>query len=89
MISARLFRPFQQAEQHNSRKYGGTGLGLSIVRKLTELMDGEVWAKSTLGEGSEFFYAFRSSPMHRRQFHLIQLQTKSLCLQTIKQCERF
>ena len=21
---ARLFRPFQQAEQHNSRKYGGT-----------------------------------------------------------------
>jgi len=51
----RLFRPFQQAEQHNSRKYGGTGLGLSIVRNLAELMGGQVWAKSTLGKGSVFF----------------------------------
>lgn len=59
---ARLFRPFQQAEQHNSRKYGGTGLGLSIVRKLTELMDGEVWAKSTLGEGPEFFVRLPFKP---------------------------
>ena len=59
---ARLFRPFQQAEQHNSRKYGGTGLGLSIVRNLTELMGGEVWAKSTLGEGSEFFVRLPFKP---------------------------
>ena len=62
MILPRLFRPFHQAEQQNSRKYGGTGLGLSIVRNLAELMDGEVWAKSTLGEGSEFFVRLPFAP---------------------------
>ena len=61
---ARLFRPFQQAEQRSNRKYGGTGLGLSIVRDLLELMGGQVTVKSTLAKGSEFFVRlpFRPNP---------------------------
>jgi CheY-like chemotaxis protein len=41
-----IFEPFQQADGSTTRKYGGTGLGLSICKKISELMEGDVWAQS-------------------------------------------
>ncbi len=57
-----LFRPFAQADNSITRKYGGTGLGLHLVRHLTDAMGGNVTVKSEPGIGSEFL-AQISAPM--------------------------
>lgn len=49
-----IFRPFEQADNSVTRKFGGTGLGLTITRKMIELLGGSIEVQSHEGKGTVF-----------------------------------
>jgi signal transduction histidine kinase/DNA-binding response OmpR family regulator len=49
-----IFGEFSQVEEQSNRQFEGTGLGLAITRQLVDLMGGQMWVESELGQGSCF-----------------------------------
>ncbi|MCP4110965.1 MAG: response regulator [Desulfobacteraceae bacterium] len=56
---ATIFESFKQQYGHDAKKFGGTGLGLSISKRLTEIMNGRISVRSTVGVGSAFEITLR------------------------------
>ncbi|MFH6971992.1 tetratricopeptide repeat-containing hybrid sensor histidine kinase/response regulator [Flavobacterium petrolei] len=52
-----VFDSFSQGSIEVNRKYGGTGLGLTIVKKLTQILGGQIELSSIVGQGSTFSFA--------------------------------
>lgn len=58
----RIFRPFEQADNSITRKYGGAGLGLALVAEIAKAMGGSVSVKGEKGKGAAFTLSFRAPP---------------------------
>jgi len=65
---SRIFESFEQAEGSTARKYGGTGLGLAVTKQLVQLHGGKIGVKSTVGEGSRFFFTLLIAEDSTEQF---------------------
>ena len=50
----KAFDYFSQADESATSRYGGSGLGLSVAKQFTELMGGEIRARSEKNHGSVF-----------------------------------
>ncbi|HEX9013183.1 MAG TPA: ATP-binding protein [Anaerolineaceae bacterium] len=57
---SRIFERFYKADR--ARSGGGTGLGLSIARHIIEAHGGKIWAQSSPGAGSTFFFTLPVDP---------------------------
>ena len=55
-----IFDTFWQKDGKATRQYEGTGIGLALVRKLVNLMNGEINLESVVEEGSKFSITYKN-----------------------------
>ncbi|MCB5287045.1 MAG: PAS domain S-box protein [Candidatus Cloacimonetes bacterium] len=51
----KVFDPFKRL--HFPDEFEGNGIGLALTKKIVLHHDGEIWAESTLGQGSTFYFS--------------------------------
>ncbi len=58
----KIYQSFYRVDRGSNRSTSGTGLGLFLAKSIVDAHDGELWARSALGEGTTFFVALPVSP---------------------------
>lgn len=58
----KLFTKFFRVHSEHTGDIPGTGLGLALVRECVRAQGGDVWVKSTVGQGSAFYFSLAISP---------------------------
>lgn len=53
-----LFQKFYRVNNQDTNEISGTGLGLYLTRRLVEILGGQIWVESVLGDGTTFFVRF-------------------------------
>ncbi len=71
-----LFKPFVQADGSYTRRYGGAGLGLVIIRRLVELMGGNISVESFPDQGTTMYVVlpFTTTPTETAPSDTAQVQ---------------
>lgn len=74
----RIFAAFEQVDATTARRFGGSGLGLAITRRLALLMGGDAGVRSTLGQGSCFWFNVRlgKSTLNLQEIAKVQATTQ-------------
>jgi signal transduction histidine kinase len=57
-----IFSNFSKSEKNIAKLYGGLGLGLSISKGNVGLLKGKIWAESSSGKGSVFYFTIPYKP---------------------------
>lgn len=65
---SKLFREFEQLENHLTKQHQGTGLGLYICKNIIESMNGRMWVKSNKGQGSQFYFSIPAQKALEQKF---------------------
>jgi PAS domain S-box-containing protein len=61
----RIFQLFQTLAPRDRNE--STGVGLALVRKIVDMLGGQVWLESTPGAGSTFYFTLPKAPQRARQ----------------------
>jgi signal transduction histidine kinase/CheY-like chemotaxis protein len=73
-----IFEAFSQADGSMARKYGGTGLGLTICTRLVNMMGGNCWVESQIGQGSTFHFTVQLAAQNTTCVRPVFLQPEQL-----------
>ena len=68
----KVFKPFTQADEKTTRKFGGTGLGLTITKMFAEMMGGEINLKSKEGKGTTFTVTIPTKVSDPKKQNMVQ-----------------
>jgi len=77
-----IFKPFEQANNTITRKFGGTGLGLSISHNVLELMNSKIELISEINKGSTFSFVLETKYEDEEICYAKELSNLSIGLYT-------